>query len=89
MKEAESIVGMYASIWGGKNLKHMVFIYGRVNDTTFIVQAINMLLGEPNVCKVVNVADMKDWLFYPTRELAENCYDDYNKHMENRYNFTY
>ena len=80
-----NLVGMWAFIWDGDSLKKRVFIMGKADDQHYIVQAINSLTGATNVCKLVHIKDMLHWTFYPTRELADECYNDWCDQGVNRY----
>lgn len=82
-----NLVNMWAFIWNENKLLSRVFILGKADDQHYIVQAINALTGSPNVCKIVELKDMVNWIFYPNINIAEDCYKDYLKHNLNRYDF--
>ena len=80
-----NLVNMYAFVWEGDNIINRVFIYGKADESHFLVQAISAIDGTPNICKLKTIEEMKDWIFYPTKELADFCYEDWCKHKINRF----
>lgn len=92
VKKSESydLVDMWALIWNNEGqLIQKVFIYGKVNDSNYIVQAINSLSGSPNVAKIVHIDKMTDWTFLPSLEIANEVLADYEKHKTNRFTLSF
>ncbi len=87
-----NLVGMYALIWhedDNDKLKAKAFIYGKADETYYIVQAINAMTGVPNVSKLMTIEQIKDWTFIPNQEILNDILDDYDKHKKNRFNFSF
>lgn len=81
-----NLVGMWAHIWQNDEvLFRRVFIQGKADDNYYIVQFLNVLTGEPNVARIVNISQMVDWQILPSKEVADEVYNDYVKHKTNRY----
>lgn len=84
--KANNLIGMYAIIWDGDDqIKNVVFVYAEAPDNHFIVQALSLLDGSLNVCKLVHFDDMKEWTFYPTEEIFYECLDDWCENKTNRF----
>ena len=65
-----NLVGLWAVILNEEGkIKNTVFIYGKVDDEHFLVQALSALSGEPNVIRIVHLRDMIEWVFYANSEL--------------------
>lgn len=82
MREKYNLIGMYAIVFLEEQYKgktYTVFITGQATDDTFIVQVVSPLTGQPNVARLVNIKDMKDWLILPTREIADEVLEDWRK----------
>ena len=80
-----NLVNMWAFVWEGDVLKKQYFVLGKADDQHYIIQAINSMTGETNVCKIVELKDMMDWIFYPTKEIVNMVIADYAKTGVNRY----
>lgn len=75
-----NLVGMWALIIDeNEKLKSTVFIYGKAEDEIYIVQAVGALDGVPNIAKLIHVSKMMDWIFLPSREIADDVINDYRK----------
>lgn len=85
MDKKYNIIGMWAFIWDEDTLVRRLFIYGKADENYYIVQAINALTGEPNVCKIFHIDEMKEWVFYPNRELVDEVFNEYCDRKINRY----
>jgi hypothetical protein len=83
-KSNYTLVGMWAYILDEKRLKirKNVFIYGKVTDEIYIVQICNAFTGSPNVARLVNISQMKEWLFIPNQETHEYVMYEYDKDHE-------
>jgi hypothetical protein len=82
-----NLVGSWALVWKDNKLLCKLFIYGKADESHYIVQALGAITGDPNICKVFHVSEMKDWVFAPTKEIAEEILDDYYTTKKNRYKF--
>lgn len=81
-----NLVGMYALIWDGDKLKRHAYVYGKADDSVYIIQWISGMSGSGNICQLMDLSEMKDWVFCPSAELVEDILKDYDKHQINRYN---
>lgn len=84
-----NLVGMWAAIWNGDELKNKVFICGKADEKYYIVQVLGALTGQPNIAKLVTVEQMKEenWDFFPTKEIAQEVLGDYMDKGIRRYKF--
>lgn len=80
-----NLVGMWALIFKEEDknvLRVTAYISGKCGSSNdgndyYIVQAINALTGEPSTAKIFRISDMGNWVFLPTKEIAETVLNDY------------
>lgn len=78
-----NLVGCWALVWDQEQLRHTVFVYGKADDSVYLVQFINALTGEPNLLKLYHLKDMMAWDFFDNRELLDEILAKY--HDSGRY----
>lgn len=73
-----NLVGMWALILDDKEkIKTTVYILGKADDEIYIVQAVGAIDGVPNIAKLTHVSKMMDWIFLPSKEIADEVMKDY------------
>lgn len=64
------LVGLWAVTRNDEGeIIYRLYIYGKVDDNHFIVQALSAFDGSPNILAVVHLRDMLNWTFYEDPEL--------------------
>lgn len=81
-----NLVGMWALILDEKEkLKTMVYIQGKADDEIYIVQVVSPLDGSTNIAKLINISKMMEWIFLPSREIADDVINDYRNNNSFRF----
>lgn len=80
--EMSNLVGMYAFVLEGKQIKKYIYICGKADNNHFICQAISPLTSQPNMAKLKTIEQMKEWIILPDAYIANYMYDIYTKVKE-------
>jgi len=57
------------------NIEWQGYVIGNPEPGWYLLQLFEWLMGEPNVCRLVRIEDMKDWLFYESAEDMKFSYE--------------
>lgn len=79
-----NLVGCYLFVIEDEKIKRTGFVYGKAEDH-YLIQWHNAMTGSPMQCQLFTVLQMVDWMFCPTREIADEIAEDYSKHGRVRY----
>lgn len=79
-----NLVGMYAIIVEGEEIRNTFYIKGKADDKYFIVQVISPFDGSANVSKLLTLEQMIDWYFFD-KDTAEFVWADYLRVNRFRY----
>jgi hypothetical protein len=84
-----NLVGLHGIIWDKEGkIKYTIYVLGKADDSCYLIQVIDALVGEGNTIRLVELKDMMEWHFYDSIDMINEVTKSFYKRDRNIYNFT-